>query len=158
MVRVLFHVLLYLASINAQQRTDNTARHRFYPCQSVNACATDYVHKKSFHNIVGMMSDGYDIRSMLDTNLLKPTVTELACRHFYRQLMLCCVLFCLEMNNFQRHRKLRAQRLHKRLVAVRLVATKMEIAMRRHTIETRRHKNTQQHDTVGSATHSDNNP
>ena len=78
-----------------------------------------------------MVGHGNGLELALTEQLFKPVVAQLACRHLHREVALLDALHRVETDGVEGHLQVAAKLAYKPLVALRLLASQLEVAMGR---------------------------
>jgi hypothetical protein len=148
-------VALDIFTRTAEQRTHDLPVSLFHTAQTSDTGTTHKVEHKCLDIVVGMMRHCHTWQIVLLKELVKPSVSQLSSRHFYRLLCLRRISGRIEMFHYALDTQTPAQRPHKRLVPVTLRPTQMKVAMRRHTAHALLHQHVKQCDAVGTSTQRD---
>ena len=118
-----------ILSRHIEQRSYHTSVHWSYSRQSLQSRATHKVHQHRFHVVVTVMRHNDGLSPNILSQSFEIAVSQVACSSLYAQLMQRSISTSVEMHAVQRHAKPLTQTSHKRLVAVGLLATQMEVAV-----------------------------
>ena len=135
----------------AEQGADDAAVAWADAPQTVDARAPHQVEQEGLHAVVGMMGHGYGVGSQLLTESFEPLVAQLARGHFDGDVPVGGVLRGVEVDNVQGDVPLLAQAADELLVAVSLLSTQVEVAMRRFACITQLRQQEQEGHGVGAA-------
>ena len=134
-----------------QQGAPDVAAQPVHSCQPLDACPSQQVQEKGLYLVVGMVGYGYHAALSPLALLLKPGVAQLSACHFDRAAMGLLPGCHVEVLHRQGYSKAGAEVAHELLVAHRLVAAQVEVAMRRMAMAVGFKQRTQQCHRVGPA-------